>query len=114
MNLTVREQQFLAKNPSLKEWVQSLLLKNATLEKRVEALEHENKLLREESRLLKQKLYGKKSETIACVQQGDLFYTDSIPDVSTLTSPSISVTPHQRKKRGGRRPLPDALHWQEQ
>lgn len=114
MNLTVREQQFLAENQSLKELVQSLLLKNAALEKRVEALEHENKLLREENRLLKQKLYGKKSEIIDCVQQGDLFYTDLIPDVSALMLPSISVTPHQRKKRGGRRPLPDAIHWQEQ
>lgn len=114
MNLTVREQEMLTEIQSLKELVGKLLLKLETLEKRNEFLEQENKLLREESRLLKQKLFGKKSEIIDCIQQGDLFCTASQPAPAASPSPvSTQVDAYQRKKRGGRRPLPEHIMWQE-
>ncbi len=114
MKITVREQKLLAENQSLKELLQSALLRISALEHRLEMVEHENKFLREENRLLKQKLFGKKSEIISCVQQGDLFFSETEQPAAPTPYPVVTIDRHARNKRGGRRAFPDTLHWQEQ
>jgi len=83
------------------------------IEKKYSKSAIENKLLREENRLLRLKLFGRKSEKYTLP---DLFkqlsffdnleedYTSDLGDKEE----KVDVTPHKRRK-GGRRPLPEEL-----
>lgn len=85
-----------------------------SLHKKLEAYEIEIRLLREENKLLKHKIFGSKSERYVeddGSEQGSLFGELSDTDDSESpenTSETITVPAHTRKKRG-RKPLPESL-----
>jgi len=98
---------------TLREEVSAL---KSTLEENavtIESLEGENNRLETEVRLLRQKLYGQKSERLAVVDpavQAHLFNEAEATkdEEEEEATGEIEIGPHRRKK-GGRRPLPENL-----
>ena len=78
---------------------------------KVTELEIENKLLREEVRLLKAKLFGRSSESKKALspdEQPNLFCVSELEsDESEQASAEETVTYTRRKPRGKRKPIPD-------
>ena len=73
--------------------------------------EVENNILREQVRLLKSKLYGRKTEKSVVIDDGQALLFNEAEEFSSPDeggSEEIEVPAHKRRKRG-RRPLPDDL-----
>lgn len=96
---------------TLPDNIENLKEKVHYLEENNHHYEVENKILREQVRLLKSKIYGRKSEKNVAIDTGQaLLFNEaeefSLPDKDEREE--IEIPAHKRKKRG-RRPLPDDL-----
>ena len=89
---------------------------NAALQKlvlglyeKIERYEQENRLLREQIRLLRSQLYGRKSEKVVPVDNPQLPLFDMPEPEELVEDERIPVPAHTRKKQGGRKVLSDDL-----
>lgn len=94
---------------SLKGIINNLTQENQQLTEDKNQLDHRNRFLEEELRLLKDRLFNKKSEKITEDEllQGRLFDEVEV-NVKSETTPTVKVRSHRRKK-GGKRKLPESL-----
>lgn len=88
----------------------STLSETDILQGRLRRAEHENELLREQLRLLRQQLFGRKTEKAEALNGGQQLplFNESAEEAKPLRIEEVVVPAHKRKKCG-RKPLPEDL-----
>ena len=113
-SLEKKAQSLVKENKSLEKKTETLEKKTETLEKKTESLEKERKILLETTRLLRLKLFGRKSEKL---NLPDLFsqlslFEEIAEDYESQVegkTPTETVVKSHKRKGGGRKPLPADL-----
>lgn len=103
----------LPNQPSeLKSIINKLTLREKELSHTIKVEKSHNHLLQEEIKLLKDRLFGKKSEVLSKleIEQGDLF-NEAETEASETEQPTLGEikVPAYTRKKTGRKPLPDDL-----
>jgi len=84
---------------------------NEILRTRLHHAERENELLREQIRLLRQQLFGRKTEKLSALDNGQLplFNEPVEPEEEKPAKAEEIVVPEHRRQKGGRKPIPEHL-----
>ncbi len=76
-------------------------------------LASENRVLQEENQLLKQRLFGRKSEQLTEAQKKQLYLfneaEDGVEPEAAAAAADVAIPAHTRTKKRGRKPLPEHL-----